>query len=91
MAKPQHNANAAIKRGLPMDFEEQLLIGGLLMTIAVLSASHAHASPVAARIVRTTTTLGAAGQHEARCSLQESARKTGAPSATTDAPAVKRH
>ncbi len=26
-----------------MDFEEQLLIGGLLMTIAVLSASHAHA------------------------------------------------
>ena len=31
-----------------MDFEEQLLIGGLLMTIAVLSASHAHACPVSA-------------------------------------------
>lgn len=37
-----------------MNFEEQLLIGGLLMTIAVLSASHAHARPVAARVLRVT-------------------------------------
>jgi hypothetical protein len=35
-----------------MNFEEQLLIGGLLMTIAVLSASHAHARPVPARVLR---------------------------------------
>lgn len=35
-----------------MDFEEQLLIGGLLMTIAVLTASHAHARPAAVRVTR---------------------------------------
>lgn len=48
-----------------MNFEEQLLIGELLMTIAVLSASHAHACPVATRIVRTATTTSATGQLEA--------------------------
>ncbi len=48
-----------------MDFEEQLLIGGLLMTIAVLSASHAHAGPIATHAVRTEMTISASGQHVA--------------------------
>lgn len=47
-----------------MDFEEQLLIGGLLMTIAVFSASHAHAGPVATHIVSTATTISVTGQCE---------------------------
>lgn len=53
-----------------MDFEEQLLIGGLLMTIAVLSASHAHACPVAEHIVRAATTISATGQREATVVVQ---------------------
>ena len=46
-----------------MDFEEQLLIGGLLMTIAVLSASHAHARPTAAaRGIRVATIVSNGAQ-----------------------------
>lgn len=32
-----------------MNFEEQLLVGGLLMAVAVFAASHAHARPVPAK------------------------------------------
>lgn len=47
-----------------MDFEEQLLIGGLLMTIAVLSASHAHARPAAAaRSARAAAIVGVNAQN----------------------------
>jgi len=32
-----------------MNFEEQLLIGGLLMAIAIFTVTHAHARPAAAK------------------------------------------
>ncbi len=53
-AGPHHNANANTERGRTMNFEDLLLIGGLLMAIALFSATHVHARvhPAAAPATR---------------------------------------
>ena len=62
-----------------MDFEEQLLIGGLLMTIAVLTASHAHARPAPVRVTRVVT-INASGSRGDSLASSSSARQMAARS-----------
>ena len=55
-AGPHHNAHANTERRSTMNLEDQLLIGGLLMAIALFSATHAHARvhPAVAHAARVT-------------------------------------
>ena len=62
-----------------MDFEEQLLIGGLLMTIAVLTASHAHARPAPVRVTRVVTVNASPTRVDSRASSSSALQMAGRP------------